>query len=110
MKSTRKQLESRWRRDQSAQNLAAAENMTSRYGNTLKEAKKVFSIRIIGEAMNRQAELFWVVHNLTNSGQAQSGFYFSSDQFTAFFRSKIEAICAKLNSTSSLELHPSVKS
>lgn len=40
-------------------------NMTSRYGNALKVAKKTFNIRIIGEAANQEADFSWVVCELT---------------------------------------------
>ena len=76
--------------------------MANKYADTLKRARNAFNIWRIGEAPNRQAELFLVVSNLTSSGYPGPCPEFTSGRFTAFFKVKTEAICANLNSTGSL--------
>ena len=102
MKSSRRQLESRWRKNQSVQNLTAVKTSTRRSTNTLQLVEKAFNIEIISEAMNWQ-ELFWVICYLTNHGYSWHNYdHFTYNQFAAFFKSKIEVIQAELDPTSSV--------
>ena len=43
----RRQLESKWRKDRSDQNLAAVKALIRRYTNALRLGKKAFNIKII---------------------------------------------------------------
>ena len=85
-----------------AQNRMAVQTTANKYANALKQARKTFNIQRIGEAVNRQAELFWVARDLSSSGHSGPHLEFTSDQCAAFFRTRMDAIRADLDSTSSL--------
>ena len=101
MKSSRRWLENRWRKDPSELNLAAVKKFTIRYSKAIKLEKRALNIKMTDEVANQQMELFWVVHILTVLGQPQYG-NFRCDQFAANFTLKIETIQHDLDSTSSV--------
>ena len=69
MKFARRQLESRWKKDQLDHKLIAVKSLTRRYANTIKLVKEAYNIKLICEALNQQKELFWEVHGLTTPSQ-----------------------------------------
>ena len=79
-------------------NWIAVRVATNLYLVKVKAASRVHLANQIIEVSNQQAELFCIVHDLSGIGQSDGPRpSISPDQFAAFYKSKVEAICQELS-------------